>query len=585
MTFIQTLLLVCLVSLVCSQTDATLEIPEHQFDCDSSMYIQTPQNETTVYKFHDPALAEKVLEQLDLFKPVDESNFRSHDGYGNKYHVVFYGLIKDDNYCQRHRKYFTENPEFIFDRLNFFDDHLNTSYFRTEIIGPVGNDIHPEIGYHMNEDAKKNPTIDLKSNISYFYTVASMNERLYLGKHFSCLTQSSNHIPGHWSMCRKDFVAESAINYAKQYESRPQCFTNDKFFPKTWLLFDKQNCEDFFAEFNSENYQAEKKAHRIVYIRKLSAYSHRGDGVQPVNEDEEAQIRANYDNGKLCGQVKNAVIIQKYVHSPLLIHGKKFDFRMFMLIGSMNPLTAYYHDGGLRVSLVPYDIESDDKKGLLTNFALNHEIYETARRDGLFQGRSEDELKEEQQWTFETLQKYLLEVGKINDTNWLDNYLRPEFKKAYIHLIRVARHSYLNTSSSIFEFYGADFMIDDDMNLWFIEVNSGPAMGGYTPETQILVRKMMTSLFEITLGLLRSRTKRIINFVNTIISERQYEVSEDGKVQIMNLAEKIQEFERISRNYFEKEFEPKANNTFVKIIDENLEGADAYMGYLPAECL
>ena len=215
--------------------------------------------------------------------------------------LVFYGLMKDDNYCQRHRKYFvTENPQFIFDRLNFFDDHSIYSFFRTELIGKAGTDMHPECGYHM--PSMDTPTVTLRSDINYFYTIGSMNERLYLGKHFSCLTQASNHIPGHWSLNRKDYVAESAAMYSKKLESKPQCMSQDKYFPKTYMLYEKESCLDFFAEFNSERYQAEKQRDHIVYIRKYSAYSHRGDGVQPVNEEEEAQLRADYKNGELCGQ-------------------------------------------------------------------------------------------------------------------------------------------------------------------------------------------------------------------------------------------------------------------------------------------
>jgi hypothetical protein len=34
-------------------------------------------------------------------------------------------------------------------------------------------------------------------------------------------------------------------------------------------------------------------------------------------------------------------------------------------------------------------------------------------------------------WTMEKLGNFLFENGKTNDSNWLNNYLRPEFKKAF----------------------------------------------------------------------------------------------------------------------------------------------------------
>ena len=591
MKLTQALLLICLVGFVYSQLDVCTDASDPEFACDGIEFVQSAHNKTSAtpeepsYSFDDPEIAYQVLGQLDVFKPLDDSYFRTHTGTEKFYDEVFQGIKKAKRYCERHRAFFVDFPEFIFRETNYVADHHKTNFVKDEAFSPIAYNVHPEVGYHMSKEESRTPAVLLKPNIHFFFTTGTMFEHLHIGKHFSCLTQASNHIPGHWSICRKDFAAESVIKYAKQYENRPQCFSQDKFFPKTWLLYQKESCEEFFAEFNSPQYQIEKKEHRIVYIRKIAVWSHRGDGVQPVNNEEEDEIRATYDNGKLCGSISEVVVMQRYVPNPLLINGRKFDFRMFTFIASMNPLIAYFYDGGLRVSLIPYDVNSDDKRTLLTNFALNHEIYKTARKEGLFEGKTEEELKLDQQWTFKGLEKYLLDSGKITDPNWLDNYLRPQFKLAFIHLIRLARHSYLNTSSSVYEFYGTDFMLDDQMNIWFIESNSGPAFGGYTEETGKIIGKTLRDHVEIVMGLLRSRTKRIIVFVNKLVKEGQVQRTEDGQVQITNLEERIREFENITRNYFEKEFEPSATNGFVKIIDENLEGADAYLGYLPAECL
>ena len=51
---------------------------------------------------------------------------------------------------------------------------------------------------------------------------------------------------------------------------------------------------------------------------------------------------------------------QKYISNPDLIDGHKYDFRVYMLIASTDPLIVYYHDGFLRLSLFKFNKTSDD---------------------------------------------------------------------------------------------------------------------------------------------------------------------------------------------------------------------------------
>ena len=45
------------------------------------------------------------------------------------------------------------------------------------------------------------------------------------------------------------------------------------------------------------------------------------------------------------------VAVQKYIENPLLIDGKKFDIRAYMLIASMKPYLVLYNHGYVRLSL------------------------------------------------------------------------------------------------------------------------------------------------------------------------------------------------------------------------------------------
>jgi len=543
----------------------------------SNSFIPTKKS----FEFHDKYLALEILRQVDIYKPVNDTFYRELARNKNKFGEPFLGMIPDNDYCDKHRAAFVENPQVFFDNINLILTSGTKHLIRSKAIPSIAKDIHPEIGDSMPIAKRDSFSYDISPEANFFWMVTSLYKYRHIGKQYACTTQASNQVPGSEAMSRKDTVAESANAFAKKFANRPQCFSRDKFFPETWLLYDKKDCKAFFKIFNSEEYQKLKAERRIVYIRKIGAGSHRAEGVEPVTEQEEAHLRHLYANGEKCGEIKLNYIIQHYINNPLLLDGHKFDFRMYMLVASTNPVMAYYHDGFLRVTLADYDINSDEKKVLLTNLALNKQIYEDVEGGRLYNGMNEEELKQAQQWSMERLQEHLLKRGKITDPNWLDNYLRPEFKKAMIHLVRMSAHTFLE-NSAVYELYGVDFMLDEDLNLWFIELNSGPAIGGYSVPMEKFIVKMVQDHFEVVNGLLKSRMKRIVTYINKLIDERQAYLDEEGQVVVPAAAKVV--FREISKNHFEIEYEPSASNGFSLIVDRNHDNFYQYMNIIDKNC-
>ena len=74
----------------------------------------------------------------------------------------------------------------------------------------------------------------------------------------------------------------------------------------------------------------------------------------------------------------NDLIVQKYLHKPHLIEGKKFDLRIYVILVGVNPLRVYiYKDGMARFATEFYKKPTDDNVHDLfmhiTNYAINKE--------------------------------------------------------------------------------------------------------------------------------------------------------------------------------------------------------------------
>jgi len=511
-------------------------------------------------RFDNPAVAYEILTQLDVFSTVEDLK-------GANYTYKVKGMNSNYNYCNEHRAYFVSNPESVFsDKYNYVTGFAGGHQLRKSVLKLIGYD---KTHYFPKGDDTAGYVNGLAPDNNIFLHFILMFYNRQVGKQFSCLTQASNHIAGHEKLYRKDLASQALVDYAQGYEDRPHCFGYNKYFPKTWVLRDKAQCEDFFREFNSPLYQEMKKERNVVYFRKIGANVHEGKGVFPVNDKEENYITEKYKNGSSCGLINDNNLIQYNVHNLLLVKDRKFGFRSFLFVASTNPLIAYYHDGYTRLSLNEYDSKSNETSTFVTNIGVNV-------KNPAFAGWSKRQIDEYTCWSMKQFADHLYEEGIVSDPDWLDNHLRKEFMKVKIHLLRMSQKGFYKVSS-LFEIYGLDYVMDENLNLWFIEANTMPLMEGFTTHTNELFHNLMVDAFEIISSLMKSRAKRIIYYINNIIKKE----GED----IKDIEAKKEEFRRLTMNYFEPEFQPRANSTFYKIIDENLSGVERYEDLIEEDCL
>ena len=141
----------------------------------------------------------------------------------------------------------------------------------------------------------------------------------------------------------------------------------------------------------------------------------------------------------------------------------------------------------------------------------------------------------------------------------------------------MVRHS-IYKHSGVFEMFGLDFILDDDLNLWFIECNASPQLIGTNEEKTIFLTTMLRDLFEIQYAYFRSRMKRVFNVLYQM--NKELEAKKDIDYEAWK-----KEYDRVNRNYLEPEYQISPKNGFVLIMDKNLNGSDAYFGHLPPECV
>jgi len=214
----------------------------------------------------------------------------------------------------------------------------------------------------------------------------------------------------------------------------------------------------------------------------------------------------------------------------------------------------------------------------LTNTHLSKDIFaEVKEQNKTLNGMTEDELRNYQMWSLERLEAYLLASGKIKDPNWLNNYLRPKFREAFVHALRMSAASFWK-GSNVFEMFGLDFMLDDELNLWFIECNSSPQLIGTNEGKTNFLVKMLKDLFEIQYAYYKSRMSRLLKVIKNMQAANNQPTP-------LDLTKWRAAYAEASKNRLEAEYPIKETNGFVKIMDLNLKGADAYFGNLKEECV
>lgn len=283
--------------------------------------------------------------------------------------------------------------------------------------------------------------------------------------------QHVNHFLNHYELTRKDLLAKNMKRMRRlcEKEGRQDEAAHYNVCPITFVVPAEYNM--FVEEF--------KKHLGCTWIMKPVGRS-QGAGIFLVSKLAQVQNwkpSTNWSSARGAsgrdpddereGDGPELYVVQKYVDGPLVVGGKKFDIRMYVLVCSYQPLTVYMHRGGFcRFSMSRYTMDKSDMNNLgqhLTNVAVQKHSGKAAyKRTGA-------------KWDVHNLKSYLLSTVGVETTNRMFT----DIESIVLHSLISVQKVMIN-DKHCFEMYGYDVLIDMDYRPWLLEVNASPSLTANT---------------------------------------------------------------------------------------------------------
>ena len=254
-----------------------------------------------------------------------------------------------------------------------------------------------------------------------------------------------------------------------------------------------------------------------IWIVKPSGLS-RGRGISCI--DQLNDILTNI-------KPHNQIVIQKYIENPLVIKGRKFDIRQWVLVTNFNPLTVYLFD-------TPYirfgaeEFHLDDFKNIFSqltgnSIAKHSEKFENSEIEG-------------DMWEIEQFREYLKE--RFGKDCWPE--IQEKIKKIVIYALQCAKHKIISRKNS-HEVFGFDIMIDELLNVFLIEINLSPDWTYSTKVTEKLVKIASEDMMKVVLDVAEENLK----------PEKERKEVDTGRFKLIYSSSKFPKFGKpyVNKNY------------------------------------
>lgn len=207
-----------------------------------------------------------------------------------------------------------------------------------------------------------------------------------------------------------------------------------------------------------------------------------------LNKDKKRTQPLVYKNSDYKLTINNFVI-QKYIEKPLLYKNHKFDIRVFVMMSHENELFVF-EDAYVRLSSLPYD---PHKKNYLIHLTNNAVQVRSGSYGSLIKGNIIS-IREFEEHLFQE-RRGTAQEGELKSGMFMEK-IREMVKETFdatFHIMNATPRQY------VFELFGYDFMIDENLKLWLIEVNSVPSLGESNAYNSKFMHRALDDMFKLTI--------------------------------------------------------------------------------------
>ncbi|CAI5646846.1 protein polyglycylase TTLL10 isoform X2 [Oreochromis niloticus] len=215
-------------------------------------------------------------------------------------------------------------------------------------------------------------------------------------------------------------------------------------------------------------------------------------------------------NRKMRYRQPQAYIVQHYIKNPLLLKGKKFDVRSYLLIACTAPYVVFFRHGYVRLTCDLYDPTSKNLSAHLTNQYMQ-------KKNPLY-----SQLKEDTVWSMESFNAYVndrFQVAKDLPRDWVLGAFAKRMQQIMSQCF-LAVKSKLDCRLGFFDLIGCDFLVDEDFKVWLLEMNCNPALHTNCEVLKEVIPSVVVETLDLTLEIfkkIRGRQK-----IFPLVSQREF---------------------------------------------------------------